>query len=317
MIRRLVKLAAFFTEYAQDLYYFMRYNSHSPFVPSAVRTFYRAIIETHTIEKGLALPSPRAQFGEKKITAISQLLSRYPPTHSAFPIEMAAGALRDYLAFNRRLGVVGRGTDAAGTLLKTLEPVAEQFTGGVREISFGSDATPPEKYIEFIKSRYSCRQFEATPPTLERISQALNLAQSAPSQCNRQSSCVHVYQEPQKVKELLRLQAGSAGFDENVPTLLLITSDLRAWGGPQQRNQAYVDGALFAMTLMLSLQAYGLASCPLNLAITNERERRIRRLANVGAHERLIMMIATGIPRAAASAAKSPRRPLAEIVRFH
>ena len=40
---------------------------------------------------------------------------------------------------------------------------------------------------------------------------------------------------------LLDLQGGARGFAETVPTLFVITSEITAWGGPQQRNQPYVD----------------------------------------------------------------------------
>ena len=91
-----------------------------------------------------------------------------------------------------------------------------------------------------------------------------------------------------------------------------------AWGGPQQRNQLYVDGGLFSMNLMLAAHGLGLASCPLNLAVTNDVERRIKQAGGIPANERVIMMIAVGVPvTEGRKAAKSPRRALSEILTVH
>jgi nitroreductase len=100
--------------------------------------------------------------------------------------------------------------------------------------------------------------------------------------------------------------------------LALISSELVAWGGAQQRNQPYVDGALFSMTFLLACQGEGYATCPSNLAITHKTENAIRSVAQIPAGEHLIMMIAFGKPPRdqTLKAAASPRRPLVEILKI-
>lgn len=160
--------------------------------------------------------------------------------------------------------------------------------------------------------------FTTEPLDLQIINAAVEQAQSAPSQCNRQATKAHFFQSPDQIAALLRLQGGSAGFSDTVGNLFVITSDVLAWGGPQQRNQLYVDGGLFSMTLMLAFHGLGLASCPLNLAVTNAVERRIKRTGGIPSNERIIMMIAVGkAVKAGRKAAKSPRRPLSEAFTAH
>jgi nitroreductase len=129
---------------------------------------------------------------------------------------------------------------------------------------------------------------------------------------------VHAYQDRQRIQALLALQGGSRGFAESVGNLFVVSSEICAWGGPGQRNQAYVDGALFAMCLMFACRSMGWGACPLNLAIDHKTEDAIRRAGGIPAGERLIMMIAFGEPLAPdTKVAFSPRRPAAEIATLH
>ena len=129
---------------------------------------------------------------------------------------------------------------------------------------------------------------------------------------------MHAYQDPARIRELLALQGGSRGFAESVGNLFVVSSEICAWGGPGQRNQAYVDGALFAMCLMFACRSMGWGACPLNLAINHKTESAIRSVGGIPAGERLIMMIAFGEPLAPdTKVAFSPRRPAAEIATLH
>src|SRR5690606_36580790 len=118
---------------------------------------------------------------------------------------------------------------------------------------------------------------------LELVHTVVKLAQYAPSQSNRQSTQVHLYQDRKQIDELLALQGGSRGFSEHVGNLFVVSSEIPAWGGPGQRNQPYVDAALFAMHLLTALHAKGIAACPLNLAVTNRTDRRIKAAGAISA----------------------------------
>lgn len=311
------KLIGFPIEYTQDMLQYFRYNGHSPFAPSNDRLFYHAVIQTHTIEKGLALSKPRPLFGREKIRSVLTMLKRYDASGSNFPVGMAHGALRDYQAFNRE----GGHTDP---LLVEIDAALEgaeapvPLTGGVKLVAEQERWLDQAAAEAFLTSRNSCRMFAPATLDVTVVEEIVRLAQSAPSQCNRQATKAHFFQNPGKIAELLKLQGGSAGFSDAVYNLFVVTSDVMAWGGPQQRNQLYVDGGLFSMNLMLAAHGLGLASCPLNLAVTNDVERRIKQAGGIPANERVIMMIAVGVPvTEGRKAAKSPRRALSEILTVH
>ena len=317
MFDKLAKVAGIFSEALRDAVLFLRFNSYSPFVDKSRRAFYKIIIEAHTIEKGLSLPNPKLLFGKDKIRFVMGALSRYDIGHSPVPAHMSLGALEAYVNFHAKAGASDPLLDEIAGYLKAWEArLPKPWKGGTRDYSFNGQ--PPSNLQHLMASRSSIRTLRPTPLDPEQILEAIAIAQLAPSQCNRQSSRVHAYQDPARIQELLALQGGSRGFADSVGNLFVVSSEICAWGGPGQRNQAYVDGALFAMCLMFACRSMGWGACPLNLAIDHKTESAIRRAGGIPAGERLIMMIAFGEPVAPETrVAFSPRRPAAEIATLH
>jgi nitroreductase len=317
MFDKLLKVAGIFSEAFRDAVLFLRFNSYSPFVDPSRRAFYKILIEAHTIEKGLSLPNPKPLFGRDKIRFVMNALSRYDIRHSPIPAHMSLGALDAYVNFHAKAGLSDPLLDEISGYLKAWEAkLPRPWKGGTRDYSFLGQ--PLNNLQQLMASRSSIRTMRSTPLHPDRILEAIALAQLAPSQCNRQSSRVHAYQDPALIQQLLSLQGGSRGFAETVGNLFVVSSEICAWGGPGQRNQAYVDGALFAMCLMFACRSMGWGACPLNLAIDHKTEAAIRRTGGIPAGERLIMMIAFGEPVAPdTKVAFSPRRPAAEIATLH
>lgn len=317
MIGKLAKVAGIFSEALRDAALFLRFNSYSPFADKSKRAFYKIIIEAHTIEKGLSLQQPRLLFGKDKVRFVMNALSRYDIGHSPVPAHMSLGALEAYLNFHTRAGATDPLLDEISAYLKQWETrLPKPWKGGTRDYSF--DGQPAGDLQQLIASRSSVRTLRNAPIDADRILEVIALAQQAPSQCNRQATRVHTYQDPALIRELLALQGGSRGFAESVGNLFVVSSEICAWGGPGQRNQAYVDGALFAMCLLLACRSMGWGACPLNLAIDHRTESAIRRAGGIPDGERLILMIAFGEPSAPETkVAFSPRRPPAEIATLH
>lgn len=64
--------------------------------------------------------------------------------------------------------------------------------------------------------------------TKEVLEKALSLAQQTPSACNRQGWKTHIFQGENSHK-LIEWQGGCHGFEDQVNTSILVTTDLRAF----------------------------------------------------------------------------------------
>lgn len=313
----LSKSSLFVSEFAQDAFYYMKYCGISPFRNKKKSAYYKIIIEIHAIEKGLSLAQMRPLFGQQKIKAVMSMAKAYGLASNDLPILMTVGALEAYVETHRTLGLDDRFLNEVDAFLAERRIVSdERGDGGLRHYPAGMPAI--DSPAGLLLSRFSCRIYDAEPLDHGLIRKIVQTAQSAPSQCNRQAVQVHYFDERNKVHSLLKLQGGSAGFQDQVPGLFVVTFDLAAWGGAQQRNQGYVDGGLFSMTMMLAAHAHGAVTCPLNLAVSHITERKIKALANIPDDQRLVMMMAVGkAPSGALRAAASPRRPVDELLKLH
>lgn len=295
----LLKLIRFAWEYMSDFYLMVKYNCYSPFEDKNLRLYYRILIVTHAIEKGLSLANLRMLFGKEKIYNIIAMSREYDARHASFPMRMAAGALSDYIELHRKNGVSDSFLDEIQQLFEDGELFAEYAkSGGYKRLEELKHISDVERgaCLGFMSSRYSCRHYLNTVVPEDVVAEVVRYAQTSPSQCNRQSVRVHCYQERSKISGLLQLQGGAGGFAEGVPNLFIVTSEATAWGGYGQRNQGYVDGGLFGQGLFLACHAFGLGSCGLNLAVDNSKEAKIKKLAGIHPRERLVMMISFGYP---------------------
>lgn len=78
--------------------------------------------------------------------------------------------------------------------------------------------------------------------------------------------------------------------------LLLVTSDIRGFINGSERNELFVDGGLFPVSLLYALDIYGLAECPLTAMHDLSQEQRTCKLLNIPDNEFLVMCVAVGIP---------------------
>lgn len=108
--------------------------------------------------------------------------------------------------------------------------------------------------------------------------------------------------DPEKIATALKIQGGFNGYGMP-PVLLLITSDIRAFMNNGERNEPFVDGGLFSMSLLYALEAYGLAACPLNAMFSLSQDRQTRALLHIPDYElpviyrgRQLPRIRTGLP---------------------
>ncbi|MES2467246.1 MAG: nitroreductase family protein [Verrucomicrobiota bacterium] len=307
-------------EYSMDLLYYLTNCRLSPRVARETRDSYDLIFFAHTIEKGLSLPQPRPLFGKNNIARVLNLLRKCDAGKlSPAALKMGLGCLMEYIDYHKK---IGNESDFIVSLEKEADELARTIPfsadGGTKDIGDNKrrilDGTL--SYPQFIESRYSCRNFLPDAIAPAEVYEIIRIAQAAPSQCNRQSTRAYHYGDKEKIRQLLDLQGGARGFAATVPTLMVITNELWAWTGRNERNQCYVDGGLFSMCLLLAFHSKNIGVCALNFAKTNGQERSFRKAAGIPRGERVIMLIAAGHQDPAnTTAARSVRRPVESVCR--
>ena len=111
-------------------------------------------------------------------------------------------------------------------------------------------------------------------------------------------------------------QNGNAGFGDDADKVLIVTVELKDFRGPKERNQAYIDGGLFSMSLIYAMHSLGIGTCALNLSLNHKDELELLREAEIPHSEIAIMMIAIGKIPEQFYVADSARRDLEDVVKI-
>lgn len=277
-------------------------------------------MEYHRVEKSLSMRERRAGAGQdavqRLIAAIEQQFFADGPTHEG---AVGINVLKIYF------------TENAETLLKPLTIAAKSkfyslyehyeasgrltANGGYRNVDKAELLKfSGEAFSNFLRARHSIRDYEQRAIPTHIVSDVVATAMSAPSVCNRQAWHVYAILDRQTILDCLQFQNGNRGFTERIPLLFIITSDLRRFVSPEERNQAWIDGGIFSMSLMLALHAEGLGACPLNWSATHDNDAALRNYMKLPDHEVIIMLLSAGALPEKLFVTASPRRDVGSIL---
>lgn len=271
----------------------------------------RLLQKAHSIEKGLSLPDIRLGFGDGAFAAIEQCLPLVRARAWAADdtaLKKLRGALSRYVDLHRDRGRdelpnVGR----ARRILEALPGPGEGGTISLERTDVQSRAQGD--FAALALSRHSLRIFAPGAPDRAAILDAVALAGRSPSVCNRQSGRVHLVTDARLSETILKIQGGNSGFTDQIRGVLIVTADLSVFETPGERNQCYVDGGLFAMSLLYALHYKGVGACSLNWSATAAKDMALRAAVRLPDEETVIMLIGIGAMPERFHVAASPRLP--------
>ncbi|WP_197061776.1 nitroreductase family protein [Ureibacillus manganicus] len=302
--------------YKLDMEKFKKYSFEFGFTKEKRHHEADLIFFYHKIEKGLSLPNPRVGFGEENVEYLLSKLENYVDKyHWDDTSIITLNTLYAYYDFNKDNNLILDDLfNRIEKLSRTLPKENTLSTGGIIELKKEQIDKSGINFKDFAYSRYSIRDFAPGDVNLELIKESVQIAQKTPSVCNRQSSKVYVYSDEVIKKEVLKYQNGNAGFGDRASKILIVTCELKDFRGVIERNQSYIDGGMYSMSLIYALHSLGVGTCALNLSVTNETEQALKRVARIGESEVLLMMIAVGNLPERLKVAASPRREAEEVM---
>lgn len=274
--------------------------------------------DNHRIEKGLALPEPRLWFGEPVLARLVTNIQKYCllKTVDLKFLDESHAVLKEYTEyFSPKAAVPPTIKQHLSRLDAILGSRAPVHAGTIEICRDDIFKRREESYSEFVKSRYSVRQFNGAPISDEVVGRAIDLAIKTPSVCNRCAWKVYNVASPSLRAKVLACQNGNAGFGDTCGNVLIVAMDLRCFEGGGERNQAYVDGGLFAMSLMYALHDEGVASCFLNWSAHYFQDRKLRKLLDIPNYEVIITFIGIGGYPKKLRVAASPRPNASDILK--
>lgn len=262
----------------------------------------------HVIEKGLTMPDRRLGFGQDRILLLCDACNKYIDQYGVSNTQLlhAIGVLSEYKQLH---------DDSNYVLLPKVVQAVEGLNHRCNVSSTSQIEMNKEVYFEsvrsdfftFSNSRSSVRNYSLQNISIDRLISAIDLARNTPSACNRQSWRTYIYSSKEKMKYILDVQGGNRGFGHLANKLIVITSELGVFAGSLERNQAFIDGGMYAMNLLYALHYNKIACCILNCSNSKEKDIQLREICGIKDSEVFIAMITCGIPPANFKIATSAR----------
>ena len=303
-----------FRNYAYDL---KRYVSYSSIFRIDNQIKFKADLfkRYHSIEKRLAFKHSRVGFAPEKIYNLLQKLEKYCLLYGADEVvDQALNSLLAYHNYNHQNGLNDAELLKKIMVLKSQVPETGKSDDGGFLVKTKAEIqhSVTKDFKSFCESRFSIRDFSPEPIDLKLIREAVKIAQKTPSVCNRQSAKVYAYQSSYKDR-ILKHQNGNKGFGDQASLVLIITSDLSHFTGIGERNQCWIDGGMFAMSLVYALHSLGLGTCCLNWSMDYQADLNLKKTTGIGGEQSVIMLIAVGHLPDSFKVAWSPRKKIDDI----
>jgi nitroreductase len=271
-------------------------------------------IHYHSIEKGLSNPNFRPGFGRNAINGLINGLKEHKKNYgdNSFRYMMGLGIIEQYIKKHENLNYnIDWVLEKASSLEKLNVNLGGSSLFSKEELL--SDAKLDFKHLS--ESRVSVRNYSSEEPNIESVENAIEIAMKTPSVCNRQEWNVVMVKSPEKLSMLTKVHNGLKNDGENLQLMLVVTTDNNFFKGPEERNQGYIDGGMFAMSLLYALHYKGLATCAINANLDFYRDKEIRSLLDIKEYENIVLFIAVGNYPDNFKSPVSKRMPAKNIIR--
>lgn len=272
----------------------------------------------HRVEKGLALKHPRPGFGADAIAALQEEIRWHIDNLGYSSVTRAAtNTLQEYVQFNTAHGSMqpNLARDVASLLAAHEKAGFTDSAGGTRQVTRDEiHKVSRHDMAAFFASRYSVRSFDPGTVDMATIAAAVHMAQKTPSVCNRAAGRVIVIEGKNLQAKLLAFQNGNRGFGDQADKILVLGSSQDCFLTIGERHQAWIDGGMFAMSMVYALHSLGLGSCCLNWSVEPSVDQAFKKAAGLPENLAITMLLAVGHLPAQFAVAQSPQRPLDQVL---
>lgn len=269
------------------------------------------LLLNHSLEKGMGLPSPHPGFGYKKAEHLLSLLETYHENkldESRYAYQESIAVLNAYLQFTdndvselkKRFLVIACEHDISEAGFKMIPDMNSLY-----------DKLEFESIEYFLQSRHSIRNYQKKSVSIEKIRSVIELANKAPSACNRQPVRVYVTVDQRVVSQVSVLIPGNKGFEDEIPNWAIVTAD-RTMFGSSESLQWYVNGGIYIAYLVEAFHAHHIGSCIFQVPNSHDNTRMLRKLVSIPDHEAIIAAVGFGYAENSAKVLTATRRPIEE-----
>lgn len=320
MIKKLIKKLLSGTRHSKSRYLnflhkydmnrYLQYSCMNENNDELLATKMRLLI--HPLEKALSLKNVRAGFGREKVIQLIALYEEYQRINGKDKqvLELTESVIQNYIDFQKQFDV-----DLTFIPEKFFKNEADKTISGAVDIT-KDIFNQLSDFEKIARNRHSIRNFASDNIEHEKLIKAVEIAQTAPSACNRQATRVYICDNKEKCEKIISKHGGMSGFTDT-SAILAVTGDLNLYQNEYERNTIFVDGGIYLMNLLYALQSQGIANCPIIWGSEPDMDTFLYELLNIPKSETIISLVMAGhLPNGGAKAAKSYKRDINQVLKF-
>lgn len=308
MIRGLRDVSILALDVMYHYYRYLRYSGMIIKLKGKARE-YKVIRIYHALEKSLSYRNRNSDSGWGVAKMLVKFLTEKEFTNENIT-QHEKVAIRTLVQFVDAAQKTGKDYDFVKSFTDRYSSLSSDNGGTIDYTRQHLDQGKLENPEIFFNSRYTVRDFSSRPVERDIILHALSLANKTPSACNRQAWHVYHLDQRNLIDFALRHQSGNRGFGHEVPSLLIVASDVRAFEPPCELNQQLIDGGMYAMSIVMALHSLGVGSCCLNWSKGMVGDVIFRKHVPIDPCHTVIMMLAVGYPNEELRVCSSVRSPI-------
>ena len=307
-------LPSFWTDLSRHFRYSLNYHYNYRNLPQdAMRCF--IMLLNHQLEKAQTYWAVKAGFGREKLQQLLKLTELYVDRYGTDDITgTTIGILEGH--FTNPHAWKDETTYQRFLKLKENWP-EERYHGGIIQYN-GRKVKKISDLADFLRNRRSCRTFAPEKVDEALLLEAVKIAQSAPSACNRQPVRVHLYSDPEQIRKIIYAQHADIEWCIHAPVLMIITANEYYYRDYLERHQKMFDAGLFSMTLNLILHNMGIGSCFKMAQKYPSYDRETKHYAEIPEYEDICVLLLAGYyPEQSVATAKSSRISIDKVCKIH
>jgi len=275
------------------------------------------LMEAHRLEKSMCQAKQEPKRGYSRAQALLTYIERIYTSEERdgclFALETGISVIHAFAEYKAKVDAGSDELLALNTALENAKVMALDNSkwGGVMV------AEKPEASFEaaekLFKSRHSCRSFSDISIDMEKLKQAISLAQYAPSACNRQPHRVYLVSD-----ETLAKAKGRNGVnDYAAPYHLIVTVDCTAYTF-YDFNDWIVSASMYTGYLTLALHSVGIGSCIMRKPLYENDEyiQLLRNVCKIPEKEKIVIELYIGNYPNSFIAPISRRLSVAEVLKI-
>jgi nitroreductase len=252
------------------------------------------LLVMHGIEKGLSFEKKKPGWGGERASYLTKLIRDHLKKYTKSEVVVVAiNVLEAYLSDESSTRDDNIRQDIE-LLIKEHKEELQPNLGGTMPVTVPDHITDYNEVLQFYSSRKSVRSYSNRDVTDEEIEKAKLIARTTPTACNRQTARIHIIRDREVLSRLLDNQLGDQGWCHKTNVLFIITSNLSYFSGTYERNQALIDGGLYAMNFVMGLHAQKIASCFKMYVRDPRRDKEFKRIAHIPLFEIPVVLVFAG-----------------------